>query len=290
MSILITTNITSTRYGFPINPVGSLEIVALASALASSNIGSDCFDQQDFSKEKWLEQLVRKRPKLLIVYVNEAYLTNLPLIKANLPDTKIVLVCKNQQLINTFIFEYQLDYVVWSENYKAVAKLVGALNNPFSPFYDHVEGIAYKNGAGTLTKTEVLSQEAGITVLNSNYCNPDLAYYLPIAYQFDGTKSIKLINPIDSKVITDLWNVRAKDEITSAYIKVPASKKALKEIMYLCEKVSDFSSLHIYPSCDVVEDEAFYQKMAKVAPLFASLKNANWLKKIVINFKIGRVL
>lgn len=290
MSVLLSSTIHKHECGFPINPVVNTRLAEIASVLAKQNIYTSVFDGQSLSKEEWIDGLKSKQAKIILIEVDLAYFQVLKSLKSVFEKETIVAVCKDPDLINTIIFEYGIDYVYFSENFEGLFQLLQSLSNPFSMFYDHISGIAYKNGLGELTKTLQLDTKSELITLNSDFIPTKSKLYLPFGYQIDTKKEVDIINGADHKVLIDFLSYKKEVNYDSFFLKIPASKKALNKLLYIIENQYVIKNFIVYPSCDVFDDFQMYSLIAKATNLALEKKKAGFFKRILLNIKLNKLI
>lgn len=291
MSVLVTSNIVKHATGLPFQPLPLLDLVETTSFLKQNKLGFDVLDGQKITKEQWVEEISAKSPKILLVVLNEPYLQLLKGLKDKLgEEITVVVVTESEELINTLIFDYGLDYVYFDKNKTGLGELLPALVNPFAMFYDHILGLAYKNGLGELTKTDTLKISSDFhLVLTKGVTNGHKSAYLPFGVTIENTDT-DIINASDKNVLTDFVKYDSKVQYDVFYLKIPASKKIKRFIGKLIEEQDNLDELHIYPSCDILEDKKFYSGISSVLELAQEVKKAGWFKRIFLKMKLNKLL
>ena len=289
MSILISSSIHKHACGLPIAPISNTAMIEIASVLAKNQMEVETLDAQDKPYEQWVKEMKRKQPKMLIIQVDVAYVQSLKTLKTNFEKQTLVAVCSDKELIETLVFDYGIDYVFYSENYASLVQLIQSLNNPFSPFYDHIPGIAYKNGLGELTKTVEPELKNEMFTINSDFVLDYEKIYLPFGYQIDAKNQVDILNGAEQKVLTDFLKYKDVQAYDAFYLKIPASKKALNKIIQIIEKQDIKDNFHVYPSCDVVDDLKIYQQIVQAVALALEIKKAGFFKRIFLNIKLNKL-
>lgn len=291
MNVLLTSNTVKQSSGFPYAPLPLIDLVEMASFFKHSKIGYDVLDGQKLSVEDWERELCTKESKILIVVLDEAYIQNINGLKAKLSDnTNLVVVTENEDLIDLLIFEYGVDYVYFDKNKGGMRDLCSALMNPFSVFYDHILGVAFKNGLGKLTKTDKLDINSDFPlVITKSLTNGYDTVYVPETCELE-EESLKRINSLEANILTDFTKYDSKAQYDGFYLKLPASKKAKKMIVKLVEEQNNIDKLHVYSSCDVIEDNKFYTMMYQLLDLSIKVKKAGFFKRILLSFKLNKIL
>jgi hypothetical protein len=289
MSIVVTSNIVQSECGFPINPITNLKLAEMASVLKFTRVPFEFLDAQKMTSEEWVKTLLKKDAKLIIIQCDEAFLQELKTLKASFEKTTLVAVVSNQDLTNTLIFDYGIDYVYWSENYTFLSQLAEAVISPFTLFYDHVPCISYKNGLGELTKTEATEPKPELVKIYSLFCLDHINVYLPFGYQIDAEHSIEITNGAEMKVLTDLDKFDANETYTSYLLKVPANKKASAKILSIIESPNYVGNLSLYPSCDIKDDKVFYTNLSKGVVLAQQIKTSGFIKRFLLKLKLNKL-
>lgn len=289
MSVLLTSNIVKTSFGFPLNPICILPLVEIASSLHENNVGVDFFDAQKLSLQEWVKQIKLKEVKVVLIQVDEAYLQNLKELKQELGKTIIVAVLSNQDLIDTLVFNYGIDYVYYSENYSDMALMLQTLISPFAMFYDHIPSIAYKNGLGELTKTPLGLKKGDLVKINSKFTQDYQKINMPFAYHIDATYKVDILNGADTDLMTDFLKFKNGNETTVAHLGLPASKKALSSMIALLENGVKIENISVYPTCDVVEDVKMYTNIASAINLASEIKKSGFFKRFLLKLKLNKL-
>ena len=291
MSILVTSNIVSNTSGLPFQPLPMVDLIETTSFLKHSNLGFDVLDGQKNNLEEWIQEIVTKSPKILLLVLSEPYLQLLKEVKSKLPEEIIVVVVtESEELIDTLIFEYGLDYVYFDKNKTGLVELLPALVNPFAMFYDHILGIAYKNGLGELTKT-TKSVEPSVfhSVFTKGVTKGHKSVYLPFGTTLENV-DIDILNTSDKNVLTEFVEYDSTIQYEAFFLKLPASKKVKRFIGKLIDEQHNLDDLHIYPSCDVIEDKKFYSKIFSILELHKEVRKAGWFKRIFLKMKLNKLL
>jgi hypothetical protein len=289
MSVLVTTNCIKDQSGFPFNPLFPIEIAEIASLLHQNGVAVDTFNGQSMDYEAWKTKILKLQPKILILNIQESHIQLFKSLKSELNSTKIVAISKNSDLINSFIFDYGFDYVYYSKNLAGLPLLIKTMSQTFSPFYDHISGIAYKNGMGEITKTNEPNELLEKVEISNLFLPKDENYFLPEHLKSTENTDNQVINSGENKVLTDFLGFKKGQNYDSAFLQIPASKKALEKVLEIIENINDSKNIHIYPSCDLVDDRKIYSKMGTAIAVSIEMKNSNFLKKFFLSLKLNNL-
>ncbi len=140
-------------------PLGLLEVEAY---LTTNKLSVKVLDLMYLSKADWLSEVKRLAPKVIVLLAqtdNTEFLRSLmEEVKVFKEENKVELVVVAVNEIESLI-ETGADFVVHDNYCGSIYNLLSALSSPFNMFYDHLKGIAFKNGAGSISKTPVEDQK-----------------------------------------------------------------------------------------------------------------------------------
>lgn len=268
MSVLVTSNIHQEISGLPYGEQPLYEVSPVLNILEETNIPHSLLDGQKYDFDSWVERIKSSNNKIVVVVLNEPYIQCLSRLKQVLEEVTIVVCTPDESLINTLVFDYGLDYVCFDLN--GLPDLLKTASNAFAPFYDHVKGIAYKNGLGELSKNEVSGLPEVSDVVNEqvlkNYSNTEF-----------------------ENILTDFTSFKSGHEYDAFYLKLPSSKKAVKTLKKIIEEHEIGDNLFVYPSCDLKEDKAFYKDMSSLIEMSLALKTAGFFRRFSLKRKLGKL-
>jgi len=294
MSILLTSNIFKDESGFPFQPLPHTGCGSIATLLEQKGVGYEYYDGQGVDKEAYLNHLANTSAENIILILSEPYIQYLGEIKERCGEKNIVCCTNDESLIETIVFKYNIDFVIFGTGYAGLFDLIKTFYNKFNLFYDHIAGIAYKNGSGELTKTVAGSDlsERGVipSAIYDQYERIVVANVAKDLPEEIGEKII--IDRSKQSVFTDFTKYKkVKSSADFFYLYLPASKKAIKTLIRIIEDVDDVENkLSIYPSCDVIEDKEFYVKMNECLELALKKKKSKFLTKIFTGRKLNKKL
>lgn len=143
-----------------VKPYPPLGILSISAYLTKHGIENEVFDTTFSSFENLIAFIEKEQPKYIGLYTNlMAKLNVLKIIKHIKDDPRL----KGIQIFIggpdvTYNVENYLasgaDVVVIGEGEQTVLELINTLEIPFNPFLDHIDGIAYRNGVGEITRTK----------------------------------------------------------------------------------------------------------------------------------------
>ena len=270
MSVLVTSNIHKHETGFPYGTQPLYELSPVLNALEAQKVPFDFFDSQAKSEDEWFSHIGSTQSKIVVIQLNEPYIQFLSRVKLKLADKTIIVCTEDQSLIQVLVFDYEIDYVCFDLN--GLPELISTASNAFAPFYDHIKGIAYKNGLGELTNTGV----SGLDKVSAETNDKLVASYDQPISQYENA-------------LTDFISYKSTKEYDAFYLKLPSSKKAMKIVRKIIEENEIDNNLFVYPSCDVNEDKKFYTRMGLMIDLLIQKQSAGFFKRIGINRKLNKL-
>lgn len=270
MSVLVTSSIHKHSSGLPFGKQPLIEVSPVLNVLTSAGLPCLFLDGQEKTEEQYIAYLKESPSKIIVIQLDEPFIQVLRMLKPQMEDKTIVVCTADESLIQTLIFEYRIDYVCFDLN--GLPDLIQTASNAFAPFYDHVNGVAYKNGLGELSKNVV-----------SNLPQPPLE--TPDVVLNGYSKSLSSFeNPL-----LDFTHYKSNNNYDAFFLKVPSSKKAVRVLAKVIEENKIEGNLFVYPSCDVEEDKKFFKDMALFIGLCIDKKTAGFFKRFIINRKLGKL-
>jgi len=270
MSVLITSNIVKHSSGFPIGGYPMLQLSPLCNAMEYAKIPYVTLYGQESSRDNWVKSIQDTNHKIVLIGLDVPFLHSLKEIKADLTDRQIIVFTEDQELIDVLINDYEVDYVCFG--LAGLLELIRTAIQPFSPFFDHVPCIAYKNGLGEITKTDFKESQEDFSGVNTNLFQghaPEIQAY--------------------ENVLTELFQYKSDENYDAYCLKIPSSKKALKQLGKIIDENSIHDNLFLFPSCDVEEDKSIYHKMHSFIEYKLELKNASLFRKWKLNRLISKL-
>ena len=270
MSVLVTSNIHKHQAGLPYGKQPLFEVSPVLNVLEIVGLPHQFFDGQDKTEEEYISYLKASPSKIIVIQLNEPFIQVLQKLKKELEEKTIVVCTPDESLIQVLVFDYGIDYVCFDLN--GLPDLIQTANNAFAPFYDHVKGIAYKNGLGELSKNE----KSGLDDVSSENHPSVLDGY---------SNSVSDLQ----NVLTDFTQYKTSKEYDAFHLKVPSSKKAVRTLSKIIEEKEIVNNLSVYPSCDIEEDKKFFTDMALLIELSVAKKSAGFFKRFGLNRKLGKL-
>lgn len=131
-------------------------LIELSSYLTKLNIENAIFDASFYSVKKFEKYLLKEKPLVVGVNLHASASNNvLEFLGDNAKGREFQLVafgpyCKGRE---EMLLMLGFDFVISGEVEDTFLELFSTLKVPMNPFFDHVDGISYKNAAGEMTST-----------------------------------------------------------------------------------------------------------------------------------------
>ncbi|MCP4522538.1 MAG: hypothetical protein GY827_12730 [Cytophagales bacterium] len=135
-----------------------LELLPISTFLTKSKLENHILDTTFLDKNEFYHYLKTQKPNFVVFFVSpetEEFLLECLAKKEEFGHKIEFLICgKNIENKVEFLLEHEADVVLYDAIEEPLTELIHSLSLPLNIFLDHVKGIAYKNGHGTVTKTE----------------------------------------------------------------------------------------------------------------------------------------
>ncbi len=180
-------------------PYPPLGILSISAFLSKSGIENEVFDTTFSSFEEQKKFIDEHRPKYIGVYTN---------LMSKLNVIRLINYVKSRpELQKTTIFVGGPDVTYNVENYLGIGadvviigegeqttfELISTMEVPFNPFLDHIDGIAYKNATGEITRTKERARIKEVDSLPWPARNKiDISKYLDTWKKYHGKSTLNL--------------------------------------------------------------------------------------------------
>lgn len=291
MSIVLTSNIHLHASQLPFGALPLTQLVVPHVVLTEGGLTPVLIDGQNLNYDSWVSQIKSCHPKIVVLAVDDAFLLSIKRLKEDLGSVSVVVCTQETDLTETLIFDYDIDFICFDTDYLCLPDLIRTMNHAFAPFYDHISGIAYKNGAGELTKTDIqsMSQSRTWEVPKELLKGYDVVL-MPKGLVLLTDSQIKVIGE-NELVLQDLSSYQSSVQYDRFLLRIPSSKKALKTLKRILEdQKPKLNTLHIYPSCDLEEDLVYYARMGEAIHIYFQMKHSSWIKRMLLSRKLKNLL
>lgn len=135
-----------------------LDLLPISTFLAKSNLENQILDTTFLTKDEFYHTINAQKPTFLVYYVTqetEAFLLECLAKKKEFSHRIEFIICgRNISSKTDFYLQQGADVVVCDTIEEPLTDLLHSMSLPMNPFIGHINGIAYKNGLGEVTKTE----------------------------------------------------------------------------------------------------------------------------------------
>lgn len=291
MSVVLTSSIHLHASQLPFGALPLTDLAIPYGVLSSGGLKPLLVDGQSLSYNDWVAKLKSGHPKVVVLVLDDAFLLSIKSLKKDLGDVVLVVCTHQQDLLSPLVFDFEIDFVCFDTGYASLPDLIRTIQNAFAPFYDHISGIAYKNGAGTLTKTEITSKpQPGPWVIPEELLKGYGQVLLGSGLELPLGSEVQIIQET-SAVLKD-WTAYQNSVVYDRFVlRLSSSKQALQTLRDLLETQQPKKEvLHVYPSCDLAEDQAYYHRIGEALQVHVELKESSFIKRFLLRRKLKNLL